>query len=149
MVPWVSGGKTHLAITDGRDLGQAMGLAALTTNIHGYQAFNIVGKEIPTVRSVINFLHTEFGYPKPHFSVPFFIAYRFAWLMETIHPIVPWEPLIVRSIVHLLEETHADNDEASAVLGYNPVHDWKQAIREQVSEMNYRQLKPMKMAKST
>lgn len=149
LVPWVKGGKTHLNIADGRDYGQAMGIAALAENIQGYSAFNIVGKEVPTMREIIEFLHDEFNYPKPHFSVPFFVAYPFAWLMEKIDPIVPWEPLIVRSIVHLLEETHANNEQAIAVLGYKPIHDWREAIKRQIREMEKRQLKPMKMAKVT
>lgn len=147
LVPWVQGGKTHLPITDGRDLGQAMGLAALNNNLQNYESFNIVGPDIPTVHDIILFLHSEFGYPKPHFSVPFSIAYPFAWLMEKLDPIVPWEPLIARSIVHLLEETNADNDKATAMLGYQPQHDWREAIRLQISEMGMYQTKAMSMAK--
>jgi len=94
-------------------------------------------------------LHDEFAYPMPHFSVPFFMAYPFAWLMETVDPIVPWEPLIVRSIIHLLEETNADNKHASEILGYQPQYDWRDAIRLQVAEMSTRQIKPMKMAKTS
>jgi nucleoside-diphosphate-sugar epimerase len=147
LVPWVQGGHTDLAIVDGRDLGQAMGLAALSNNLHdGYHAFNITGKEIPTVREVINFLHTEFAYPKPHFSVPFFIAYPFASLMEKIDPFVPWEPLIVRSIVHLLEETSTNNNEAERILGYQPIYHWHETIRVQLAEMKHRQTHPMSMA---
>lgn len=147
LVPWVNGGRAHLSIADGRDYGQAMGLAALVDDLGSFNAFNIVGKEVPTMREIIDFLHTEFNYPKPHFSVPFFMAYPFAWLMEKIDPVVPWEPLIVRSIIHLLEETHTNNDLAISVLGYKPVHDWREAVRMQVREMEERQLKPMKMAK--
>ena len=145
LVPWIQGGKTHLAVTDGRDLGQAVSLAALKEPDSAYEAYNIAGKEIPTVREVIMFLHQEFGYPKPHFSVPFSIAYPFAWMMEKLDAIVPWEPLIVRSIVHLLEETHVDNDKAITQLGYKPQCDWRDAIRLQIAEMEKRQLKPMSM----
>ena len=146
LVPWVSNGKTHMNIADGRDYAQAMGRAALVEGIGGYRAFNIVGKEIPTVRDIIMFIHKEFHYPKPHFSVPFFMAYPFAWLMEKIDPIVPWEPLIVRSVVHLLEDTGADNIAATNVLGYQPEYDWRDAVRLQVAEMANRQNKPMSMA---
>jgi nucleoside-diphosphate-sugar epimerase len=147
LVPWVQGGNTHLPLADGRDYGQAMGLAALQAGLEGFHAFNIVGKEIPTVREVILFLHDEFGYPKPHFGVPFWMAYPFAWLMETLDPIVPWEPLITRSIIHLLEETHATNERASAMLGYQPYCGWRDAIRLQLAEMEQRQTHPMRMAK--
>lgn len=117
LVPWIEGGRTRLPIADGRDYGQAMGLAALCEDARGYGAFNITGKETPTMREVINFIHTEFNYPKPHFSVPFSLAYPFAWLMEKLDPIVPWEPLIVRSIIHLLEETNTNNELAMIALG--------------------------------
>ncbi|MFV2005720.1 MAG: NAD-dependent epimerase/dehydratase family protein [Gammaproteobacteria bacterium] len=148
LVPWVKGGKTHLPIADGRDLAQALGLAARQDDLHGYHAFNIVGKEMPTMREIIQFLNKEYKYPMPHFGVPFFMAYPFAWLMEALDPILPWEPLIVRSIIHLLEETGADNKRATAALGYQPQYDWRDAIRLQVAEMEKRQLKPMKMAKA-
>ena len=146
LVPWVAGGKTHLPIADGRDYAQAMGLAAIDEKLRGFNSFNVVGKEVPTIREVIMFIHHEFGYPKPHFSVPFIAAYAFAWLMERIDLIVPWEPLIVRSIVHLLEETGADNDRVTAALGYQPQYDWQNAIRLQVAEMQQRQQHPMRMS---
>jgi nucleoside-diphosphate-sugar epimerase len=148
LVPWVAGGKTGMPIADGRDYGQAMGLAAMNETLNGYQSFNVVGKEIPTVREVIEFIHQEFGYPKPHFGVPFVGAFSFAWLMENIDPLVPWEPLIVRSIVHLLRETHANNKRATEMLGYQPKYDWREAIRLQVAEMAQRQSRPMRMAKT-
>ena len=148
LVPWVQGGRTQMPLTDGRDLGQAMGRAALTEGLQGYEAFNIVGPEIPTVRDVILFLNQQYGYPKPHFSVPFQIAYPFAWLMEKLDAVVPWEPLIVRSIVHLLENTNAGNARASAILGYQPQHHWQDAVRLQLAEMDRHQNGAMRMAKA-
>ncbi len=147
LVPWVKGGKTELPLTDGRDLGQAMGLAALAEGLQCFEGFNIVGKEVPTARDVMLFLHKEFSYPKPHFSVPFWIAYPFAWLMEKLDRIVPWEPLIVRTIVHLLENTYANNDRATAMLGYQPQHHWHDSVRRQIAEMKLYQTSAMSMAK--
>jgi nucleoside-diphosphate-sugar epimerase len=146
LVPWVAAGRTGMPILDGRDLGEAFRCALRTEGLSGYESFNIVGPEIPTVRAVIDFLHTEFGYPRPHFSVPFPAGYAFAWLMEKLNPVVPWEPLVVRSIIHLLEETHADNDAAAERLGYRPRVDWRTAIRAQLAEMAWRQQSPMSMA---
>lgn len=148
LVPWVAGGKTAIPIADGRDYGQAMGLAAIDETLNGYQSFNVVGKEIPTVREVIEFIHQAFGYPKPKFGVPFAGAFAFAWLMEKIDPLVPWEPLIVRSIVHLLRDTHCNNERITAALGYQPQYDWREAIRLQIAEMAQRQIHPMRMAKA-
>lgn len=145
LVPWVDGGRTRLPITDGRDIGDALALAARVPGLEGYEAFNIVGPEVPTVREVIDFLHEEYGYPRPHFSVPFFVAYPFAWLMEQLDPFVPWEPLVTRSIVHLLEEVEADNRRAERRLGFRPYYHWKEAIQLQLEEMQVRQIVPMKM----
>ncbi|HEX7971546.1 MAG TPA: hypothetical protein VF501_04925, partial [Thiobacillus sp.] len=97
-------------------------------------------------REVITFLHDEYGLPKPHFGVPFALAYPFAWLMEKLDPLVPWEPLVTRSIIHLMEEVGADNAKAERLLGYRPRHDWHEAIRAQMQEMSARQSRPMSMA---
>ena len=147
LVPWVAGGRTGMPIIDGRDIGQAFALAATAEGLADYEGFNIVGPEVPTVRQVITFLHDEFGTPLPHFSVPFAIAYPFAWLMEKLDAIVPWEPLVTRSIILLMEETNADNSKAEHMLGYHPAHDWRSAIRVQVQEMQVRQMRQMSMAK--
>ena len=147
LVPWVAGGKTCLPVIDGRDIGEAMKCAAIAEELTGYESFNIVGKEVPTVKEVIEFIHDQFAYPKPHFSVPFFIAYRFAWLMEMLDPIVPWEPLVTRSIIHLLEDVSADNNRATKFLNYQPCQDWQDAVSKQIQEMSKFQKKPMKMAR--
>jgi len=146
LVPWIAAGKTTLPLIDGRDIGQAITKAVNVDGIKGYEVVNIVGPLKPTVRDVIEFLNIEFGYPTPHFSVPFWLAYPFAGLMEKLNPLFPFDPLVTRSIVHLLEETNASNDKASRVLGYQPQYYWQDAIRLQVNEMQQRQIKPMSMA---
>jgi hypothetical protein len=67
--------------------------------------------------------------------------------MELLDPIVPWEPLVTRSIIHLLEETGATNDQANSMLGYEPKTHWKDAICMQMEEMAECQKTPMKMYK--
>ena len=147
LVPWVAGGRTHLPLIDGRDIGQAFACAVETEGLAPYEGFNIVGPSVPTVREVITLLHEEYALPMPHFSVPLAIAYPFAWLMEKLDPVVPWEPLVTRSIVHLMEETGADNSKAERLLGYRPAHGWREAIRAQMQEMSLRQTRPMSMAR--
>jgi nucleoside-diphosphate-sugar epimerase len=147
LVPWVAGGRTHLPVIDGRDIGQAFACAVEAEGLAPYEGFNIVGPTVPTVREVIAFLHEAYALPMPHFGVPFAIAYPFAWLMEKLDPIVPWEPLVTRSIVHLMEEVGADNVKAERLLGYRPTHDWREAIRAQMQEMSVRQTRPMPMAR--
>lgn len=147
LVPWVSEGQTGMPIIDGRDIGQAMALAATNDKLSGYQSFNVVGPAVPKVREVIKFIASEYNFPEPHFSVPFSVAYPFAWLMEKLDPVSPWEPLIVRSIIHLLEETGATNELVSAKLGYQPEYSWKESIMSQMNEMSKKQKKPMRMAR--
>lgn len=143
LVPWVAGGRTGLPITAGEDIGEAIALAATVPGLGGYEAFNIVGPAIPTVRQVIDLLHDEFGLPRPHFSVPFPLAYAFGWLMERLDLLAPWPPLVTRSIVHLLEETGVDNARAEQILGYRPRIDWREALRAQMTEMAVREQRPM------
>ena len=145
MVPWVAGGKTGMPIISGKDIGQAVVRAAVAPGLPSYEAFNIVGPEVPSVREVVEYICDTFGYPKPWFSVPFPVAYSFAWLMESIDKLVPWEPLVTRSIIHLLEETQANNDKAREYLGYSPEIHWKQAIHSQIEAMQRDQFKGMKM----
>lgn len=147
LVPWVAHGSTSLPIIDGSDIGEAMKCAAIAEDLTAYESFNVVGREIPSVREVIEFIHEEFHYPKPFFNVPFFIAYAFAGLMEALNPLVPWEPLITRSIVHILEETDVDNKMATERLNYQPQQDWRDAVRSQIHEMDEVQKSPMKMAR--
>lgn len=147
LVPWVDGGRTSMPIIDGRDVGQAFGSAVRAGQLDQYASFNIVGPTVPTVREVIDFIHETWGYPRPHFSVPFSLAYPFARMMELMDPLVPWDPLVTRSIVHLLEEVDADNQQAIKQLGYRPQHDWRSALRRQITEMEQSQQGAMKMAR--
>ena len=146
LVPWVAGGKTHIPLIDGKDIGQAFRKTITKGSAQPFNIYNIVGSESPTFRELVSFIHEEFGYPKPHFSVPFNLAYGFAGLMEIIDPIVPGEPLVTRSIIHLLEETSADNNKATAVLGYIPTVDWKDSVRAQIQEITRRKDYSMSMA---
>jgi nucleoside-diphosphate-sugar epimerase len=145
LVPWVKGGKTDMPIIDGRDIGQSIALASTVKGLDGYESFNVMGPEVPTSRQVIDYLHDRHSYPRPHFGVPFPMAYMFAWLMEKLDTIVPWDPLITRSIIHILEETNSNNEQAKERLGYQPQIHWKEAIDLQVAEMNVRQTSPMHM----
>ncbi|MES9851037.1 MAG: NAD(P)-dependent oxidoreductase [Candidatus Thiodiazotropha sp. L084R] len=147
LVPWVSAGRTGMTITDGRDIGQCAALATTAPKMKGYEGFNVVGPEVPRVKDVIKHLHQQHGLPLPHFSVSFPIAFAFAWLMEKLDPLVPWEPLVTRSIIHLMQETDADNTLAEQKLGYRPNHHWKDAIDLQLAEMAEVQSETMSMAR--
>jgi nucleoside-diphosphate-sugar epimerase len=145
LIPWVEGGATRIPLIDGRDIGACIALASTVPGLSGYQTFNVVGPEIPTVREVFYYLHQQHNLPLPHFSVPFSVAFKFAWLMEKIDSITPWEPLVTRSIIHLLEDAEVNHKAASDKLGYLPKIHWKQSIDQQMEEMSVRQAKPMAM----
>lgn len=44
LVPWLAGGKKHLPLVAGPDLGQAFALAALAGTLDDYESFNICGQ---------------------------------------------------------------------------------------------------------
>lgn len=148
LVPWINGGTPPLPLIDGADIGRGMRLAALEPSLTGYEAFNILGPSIPTMRELVTYLHQKYGYPKPHFSVPTWIAFPFAGLMRAIDPIVPWDPLIVPAIIHLLQDFKVSNDEAIERLNYIPKVPWKTAVDRQLAEMKLRQKKPMRLHKA-
>ena len=106
-----------------------------------------MGPATPSMREVIDYLHRRHGLPKPHFSVPFPAAFAFAWLMEKLDPLMPFEPLVTRSIIHLLQLTRIDNARAEKKLGYAPEHHWTKAIDVQMAEMAAGQAGPMKLAR--
>lgn len=136
LVPLVQGGKTQMPLISGKDVAQAFVKAAFTEKqLNPYEGFNILGPVVPQAKEVFQYIHDEFGYPYPHFSVPFWVAYPFAHLMELLDPVIPFEPLVTRSIIHLLENTNTDNEKASSLLGYEPHVMWQDAIRQQIAEI--------------
>lgn len=147
LVPYIEGGKTSMPLINGIDVAQALVLASTVPLEGGCHVVDAVGKEVPTVKEVLRHLHEVYGYPMPHFSVPFGFAYLFARAMRALHRVLPFDPLIVPSVVLLLEETHANNDKAEALLGYKPKVGWKESIAMQIEEMNTRQHTPMRMNK--
>ena len=119
-VPYIKNGDTSLPLIDGTDIGLAVKLACETSLKDRYCVLDVVGKEVPTVKEVFGYLHKKHNYPLPHFSVSFSVAYVFARFVRGLHKILPYEPLIVPSIVLLLEETYANNKKAKEVLAYSP-----------------------------
>jgi len=148
LVPWVSQGKTSMPIIDGEDIAQAFCLSVKADELPNFEAFNIVGPKVPSVREVVGYIHKQFSYPLPHFNVPFFIAYKFAWLMEMLHHVLPGDPLVTRSIVHLMEEVSVNNDKATKKLGYRPEIPWQQALDKQIKELEQNQDFSMRMHKA-
>lgn len=134
-VPWVAGGKARVPLVDGRDLGIAFTLAATTDKLTEFESFNICGPSFPSTREIINFLHKETGVPLPHFGVPLRGAYAFGWLMEKLNSVLPGDPFLTRAIVYLGEDWYAPSDYAKQRLGYSAKHDWKTAVRRQLSDM--------------
>lgn len=148
LVPLIEGGRTQMPLTSGEDIAQAFVKAAFAPTMpHPYEGINVLGTAIPTVKEVLKYIHHEFGYPYPHFSVSFSIAHIFGHLMEILDPLMPFDPLVTRSIVHLLKNTDTDNQKAEKLLGYTPQIPWRDAVRRQINEIHKHQIKPMKMTK--
>jgi len=147
LVPWIKNGDSTLPLIDGADIGLAFKLASITELDKRYNLINIVGKEVPKVKEVFQYLHDKYNYPLPHFSVSFTFAYCIARLMKFVHKFISYEPLIVPSIVLLLEETGANNDEAQKVLNYHPNVHWKDSIDIQIAQMSLEQISNMRMNK--
>lgn len=70
LVPWLARGRNHLPLTVDTDLGRGFALAAVAANLEDYESLNICGPEFPTLRQVVEFVASETGFAKPHFSVP-------------------------------------------------------------------------------
>lgn len=148
LVPWIDHGLTRIPLIADNDIAQAFMRAALTTEyMDSFESFDILGYDTPMFKEVLEFIHDEFGYPLPHFNVSFSIAHKVGYLMELLDPIMPFDPLVTRSIVHLLKETGTTFDKAKAILGYQPAMNWKDAVRRQIKSMDLYQSVPMKMVK--
>lgn len=136
LVPWISGGKSRLPLLTDNDLASAYVAAALTEKLQDYESFNICGESFPTMREVINYINIKTGIPKPLYSVPYQAAYIFAWLMETLFPLLPSKgPFLTRSIVHLAEDWYCTNEYAKQKLGYHPQKSWQAAMDEALNEL--------------
>lgn len=136
LVPWLARGSSRLPLVADTDLGEAFALAATAEGLDSYESFNICGSSFPTTREVINFVADVTGTPRPRWSVPFWLAYVFAWLLEALHPILPGrEPLLTRSIVHVSEDWWCPTDRATRMLGYVPKKDWRVAAREALDDL--------------
>lgn len=139
MVPMLGGGDVPMRFVDVRDIGEAFAVAALAPALEGRVSLDVVGDDAPTFRELCGFLHAEYGYPLPLFGVSFDAAYRFAWLAEKLAAITPFEPLITRSIVFLSEPAELDT-QLLHTLGFRPRHHWRDAIREQIEEIERRRI---------
>lgn len=136
LVPWLSGGKSRLPLIADTDLGNSYVAAAFTDCLQPYESFNICGATFPTTREVIEYISEKTGVAKPLFSVPFSIGYLFAWMMETLYPILPGKaPFLTRSIVHLAEDWVCSTNYAEKTLNFRPTKHWKIAVDEALDEM--------------
>ena len=136
LVPWLAGGKSRLPLITDKDIGNAYVAASLTDKLQDYESFNICGENFPTMREVINYINKKIGTPKPLYSVPYPAGYIFAWLMETLYPILPGKgPFLTRSIVHLSEDWYCTNEYAKQKLDYVPQKSWQIAMDEALDEL--------------
>lgn len=133
-VPWVDHGRARLPLVAGEDLGEAFALAATTNRLASFETIAIVGTEQPTAREVFTFVAETAGVPRPAFSVPTSVAYRFGAVTEAIHRFTPAKaPFLTRALVHVGENWHMEAS-AAARIGYRPRVDWRQAIAEDIEQ---------------
>lgn len=131
LVPFIDQGKMRMRLVDGRDVGDAFRVAALSEHLAGFNAFDVAADHPPTFRELLQLLQTEFAYPLPLFSVSYSAAYRFAWFAEQLGRLTRTEPLLTRSIVFLSEPASVDTGPLRE-LGFQPQHDWRESVRAQV-----------------
>ena len=136
LVPWINRGRSRLPLLSDTDAANSFIAVALAETLEPYESFNIVGAELPSTREVIEFIAEQTGSPTPLFSVPYPVAYAFAWLMEKLFPILPGKaPFLTRSIIHLAEDWNCSNHYAHSKLGYTPQKHWKVAMQEALDEL--------------
>jgi nucleoside-diphosphate-sugar epimerase len=139
LVPWLAGGRARLPLVADTDLGEAFALAAVARGLEDYESFNICGAEFPTAREVLGFIADQTGLPLPRFSVPYPAGMAFAWLMETLHPVLPGPaPFLTRSIVHVARDWLCPTDYAARKLGYVPRKHWRTAVGEALADRRAR-----------
>ena len=146
LTPYVDNAKASMPLVDGRDIAQAFHNAVYVEDLENFEEFDVVSKTIPTAKEVFEYLHVEHNYPLPHFSVPYSIAYLFAYCMEKISFITPFEPFITRSIIHLLQEVQIDAERTKTLLGYQAHYSYKESIDAQINEMKRNDFSAMKMS---
>ena len=136
LVPWLAGGAAHLPLVAGADLGQAFARTTIADKLDDYESFNICGADFPTLREVIEYVADMAGCPAPLYNVPFPVGYGFAWLMETLKPMLPGSsPFLTRSIVHLSENWICAGQYAHTKLNYLPKENWRTAVRRQLAQL--------------
>ncbi len=133
IVPYINTGRAPLRLIDGADIGRAFSQSVRAEGLSSMQTFDIIGPASPTFRELTAFLHAEFGYPQPWFSVSSKLAYRFAHLAELVARVTPWEPLLTRSLVFLLED-FSPSDNATKI-GFTPQVHWTESVRRQVIQI--------------
>ncbi len=135
LVPWLERGHKRMPLTSDTDLGDGFARAALTEGLEDYESFNICAPEFPTMLEVVDFLAVETGYPAPHYNVSYRAGHAFGWMMEKLNPVLPGDPFLTRSIVHLSESWIASTGYAQAKLGFTARKCWRTAAREQLREL--------------
>jgi len=138
LVPWLASGRSRMPLVGGKDMGQAYALVvqANQAELNNYESFTIVGDTCPTSREVFNYICEKIGSPKPLYSVPFSVGHGFAWLMETLHPMLPEKaPFLTRSIVHLAKDWYCTSDYAHKKLGFRSRQSWQHAVDEALADL--------------
>ena len=127
-LPEVIGRYRYFPLVDGRDIGQAFARAALAPNLPFYESINIVGPEVPSQKSVYDFMQTAFKLPRPWIKLPAslvqLVSYPYGLIKYKHHALLP--PTLTDFIANPL----INNDKASQLMGYNPEIHWTASIQD-------------------
>lgn len=135
LVPWIDRGRAHLPLVSGQDMGRAFALAAVATDVDDFVSLNIVGAEQPTAREVFTYVAHHAGVPAPWYGVTKAAAMQFARLMEALHPLTrSTAPFLTRALVHVGQNWLMTDSAAQRILGYEPLVDWREAVRDSIEE---------------
>jgi len=135
LVPWLNGGKNRLPLISGQDMAKAFVRFCETEQLQPYESFNICHKDRPTMREVVDHMSEVGRVPRPIFSVPFWAAYVFGWLMEALHPVLPGKaPFLTRSLIRVSEDRDPSIAYAKTKLGFVAKDDWRKQVKDSVGE---------------
>jgi len=135
LVPWISFGETTLPMIDGQDIGIAFYHAASIEELpNKFNVLDIIGPEVPTVKMLINYLNSKYGYPRPWFNVSFKLAHFFAKILVKLMKLKDGHPLLFPAIVFLLQESKSTYKNAQNTIGFTSSISWKESLDSQMED---------------
>lgn len=131
IVPWIAGGQGIVPLIGPLDIANSFVLTSTMPLESNAVKINVVSQNSPSMKELLIFIHKQFNYPIPFFSVPYWFAYLFAYISEIIANVSGTTPFLSRALVHLSENWQSDNKFIKN-LGFESKDDWKLVVKEHV-----------------